>query len=137
MDPRTALEIVDKVCSLAGTVSVVFKALYEYYQNVKKAPEKSQELQDELYAISHVARNLKTLLSKTGERGGEKVVGDETVIQFEKMLNEIEEKITLPEGTVTLQRLKWPFSQKENAEYIARIERFKTTLNLALSVFQR
>jgi hypothetical protein len=137
MDRLSAWEIVEEVCGLAGTVARVFKTLYDYYQNVKNAPEQSQELQDELYEISHIARNMKMLVAKSGRRGREKIVKDVTVVHFEKMLDEIEKKITLPEGSITLQRLKWPFSQKENGEYIARIERFKTTLNLALSVYQR
>src|SRR5271156_4744803 len=109
MDPLTALEIVEKVGGLAGTLSSVFKGLYDYYQNVKKAPEKSKQLQDELYAISDVARNMKTMLATASRQGSGKIVMDETVIQFENMLHEIERRITLPKGTLTLERLKWPF----------------------------
>jgi len=137
MDPLTALEIADKVGSLAGTLSSVFKGLYEYCQNVKKAPEKSKQLRDELYALSDVAQNMNTLLAKSSPRASGNIVMDETVVEFEKMLQEMERKVTLPKGTITWERLKWPFSLKENAEYIERIERFKITLNLALSVFQR
>jgi len=137
MDPLTALEIAEKVGSLAGPLSSVFKGLYEYYQNVKKAPENSRQLRDELYALSDVAQNMNILLAKSSRRASGNIVMDETVVEFEKMLHEMERKVHLPKGTITWERLKWPFSLKETAEYIERIERFKTTLNLALSVFQR
>jgi hypothetical protein len=129
----------DKVASLGVTISSVFKGLYDYYQMVKKAPAKSQQLHEELYAISNISLNLKKsmMVSKFPSQRTKNFISTETLAQFEDMLHEMERKIALPEGQVTLERLKWPFTLKENLEYIARIERFKTTLNLSLSVHQR
>ena len=141
MDPFTAVGIVDQVGSLAGTLSSVFKALYDYYQKVKTAPEKSQQLHEELYAISNIARNLSTVVASSAnlrvESRDNATISNETVRQFENMLLEIERRIVLPDGLFSVERLKWPFSVNENMEFLGRIERFKTTLNLALTVTQR
>jgi hypothetical protein len=53
VDPITALDVLDKVACLAGTLSKVFRALYDYGHSVKEAPEKSQQLQEELFSLSN------------------------------------------------------------------------------------
>jgi hypothetical protein len=134
-DPLTALDVLDKVASLAGALSKVFKALYDYGHSVKEAPEKSQQLQEELFALSNIARRLEVTLAKVSIRGDAKPVPEESITRFVEMLEEMEGKIAIPEG-MSIKRLKWPFSLKENMEYLERIERFKATLNLALNVYQ-
>ena len=134
IDPLTALDVLDKAASVAGTLSKVFKALYDYGHSIKDAPEKSQQLQEELFSLSNIARRLEVTLAKATIRGT-KPIPEEPVTRFVEMLEEMEEKIVIPEG-MSIKRLKWPFSQKENMEYLERIERFKATLSLALNVYQ-
>ena len=101
----------------------VMKTILEYYHEVKSAPENSQKLQEELFAVSNVTRNMKDFLSRFPS-GKAKLVPVESVTRFEQLLEDIEKKIKLPEGNL-MKRLKWPFTMKENTEYIARLERFK------------
>ena len=56
MDPITAFGVVINVAGLADVAFRVFKEILDYYHEVKSAPAKSRELQDELFAISNVAR---------------------------------------------------------------------------------
>jgi hypothetical protein len=135
MDPGTALGLVVNVAGLADITFRVFTEIYEYFRAVKSAPTKSLELQHELFALFDIAHNMKNLLSKTSARDGN-VIPNELVSQFRRVLEEMEGKIKLPEGNVK-QRMKWPFTMKENLEYIARLERFKTTFTCALTVYQR
>jgi hypothetical protein len=62
MDPLTAFGVATNVVGLADVPFRLFKDVAEYYHSVKSAPAKSQELQDELLAISNVMRNLTVLL---------------------------------------------------------------------------
>jgi hypothetical protein len=135
IDPLTALGVLDNAASLTGTLSKVFKALYDYGHTVKDAPEKSQQLQEELFMLSNIARRLGITLAKASVREAVKPVPDEAVARFAEMLEEMDGKIAIPKG-MSIKRLKWPFSQKENGEYLERIERFKATLSLALNVYQ-
>jgi hypothetical protein len=135
MDPLTAFGVATNVIGLADVAFRLFKDVAEYYHSVKSAPAKSQELQDELLAISNVTRNLSVLLSNLPVGKGN-VVSDESMAQCQDLLNEIKTKIVLPAGKIK-KRLEWPFTMKENAEYIERLERFKSTFTLALNVYQR
>ena len=133
--PDNSIWIATNVVGLADVTFRVFKAVADYYHAVKSATAKSQELQDELFAISNVTRNIALLLSNT-PTGKESVVPDESVTQFRALLEEIRTKIALSAGDIQ-KRLEWPLTVKENAEYIDRLERFKSTFSLALNVYQR
>jgi hypothetical protein len=135
MDPLTAFGFATNFVSLADVAFRLFKDVAEYYHSIKSAPAKSQELQDELLAISNVTRNLTALISNP-QVGKGKVISDESLAQFRDLLNEIKAKIVLPAGKIK-KRLEWPFTMKENAEYIERLERFKSTFTLALNTYQR
>ena len=135
MDPITAFGVVVNVASLADVAFHVFKEILDYYHEVKSAPAKSRELQDELFAISNVARDMSALVCKTSvETHG--VITNESIGQFRELLKDIEAKIIVPKRSLN-KRLKWPFTMKENEEYITRLERFKATFTLALNVYQR
>jgi hypothetical protein len=136
LDPITALDVIDDAISLAGTLWKVFKALCDYVEEVKNAPKHSDQLHEELYAISKIIKNLKTTVAESPTRRSGTVILQDLVSTFEEMLKEMEMKISLSAKTVSVKRLKWPFSLKENMEYLERIERFKGTLHLALSVYQ-
>jgi hypothetical protein len=135
MDPLTAFGTVVNVAGLADVAFRVMKDVLEYYHEVKSAPEKSQKLQEELFAISNVARNMKDFLSRCPSDRST-LLPVESVSQFGELLEEMKKRTELPERNL-MKRLKWPFSVKENNVYIARLERLKSIFTLAFEVCQR
>jgi hypothetical protein len=57
----------------------------------------------------------------------------EALKQFDLVLKEMDKRIK-PDKTKGFQRLVWPFNKNENADFIARIERYKLTFGLALGI---
>jgi hypothetical protein len=51
-------------------------------------------------------------------------------------MNDMQKHIEVQDGEV-IKRLKWPFTQKQNEEYLSRLERYKATFTLALSTLQK
>jgi hypothetical protein len=137
IDPVTALHVLDKAASLAGALSQVFKAVYDYARSVKDAPEHSRQLQDELYNLSNIARRLEITLAKESIPRVKSNVAEDSIVRFVEILKEMERKVAIPEGKMSIKRLRWPFTLKENMEYLEKIERFKATLILASNVHQR
>ena len=61
---------------------------------------------------------------------------NDTVKEFAKTMKELENRVEVKDGEI-IKRLKWPFTQKENEEYLSKLERYKNTFTLALNTIQR
>lgn len=129
MDPVTGVGLTGSAVQIAEFSAKVFRALFEYFQAVKDAPEKSEAVQQELLAVTLVLKNL-------APEFDDHFLRSEDLTTFTLLLNEIHRRIELPKG-LSIKRLKWPFSQKENMKYLSQLERFKTTFTLGLATRQR
>ena len=59
----------------------------------------------------------------------------ETVSDFTKLMTEMTKRVEIKNAEFW-KRAKWPFDEEENEAYLAKLERFKGTLALALQVIQ-
>jgi hypothetical protein len=134
MDPVTLLGAVAAAAQLAGTTAKLGLQLYRFYSEVKNAPTKSKELCDEIFELSSVIEKLSDTLKTVEEIGGAVVVGSicsDSLQGYSQFLTDLSSRIQVNKND-TKKRLKWPFSTKDNEELIAKSERYKATLTLAL-----
>ena len=50
-----------------------------------------------------------------------------TITEFSKIMTDLKTRVEVKENE-WIKRLKWPFNEDENKEWIAKLERFKTIL---------
>lgn len=121
------------IASLAELAFAIASALFKYSMEVKAARDQSDELRKELADLQIVCKTVEETV-KVETKGLPKAL-ESQVVTFKATL-EIMLKRTAPEKSSGLRRLKWPFDKSENAEYIAKIERFKSTLHLIVNIEQ-
>lgn len=133
MDPGTILAVIqlsDRVLSLIA----------KYYSGVKKAKEEIEALKAEVEAFHNVLRRIQELALQSSNATKIPLLTS-LATAIENSLSDIKDiKIRLDPSNgkkaisrVGLRALKWPFTKDEVKEHIARLERHKTTLTLALS----
>jgi len=129
-------EAVGLAASIAGlanlTLSVV-SALYKYGSDFKSAPAHSEQLRKELADLQTLCKIVEETVKVTTNGLPEALDGQ--VNGFKTILEAMLERAAI-QKSIGLRRLKWPFDKAENAEYITKIERFKSTLNLIVNIEQ-
>jgi hypothetical protein len=128
------LAIVGLVVGVVPLAVKVGKSLYEYYGNVAEAPAQALRLRQELGTIIAILNTLKDSLecSPTLFQGSEKAL-EEALVQFKVLLKEMEARIQ-DEKARGFARLKWPFKEETNKDYLDKIERHKSSFILALTL---
>jgi len=128
-----ALGVVGSIAGLASLALSIVSALYKYGGDVKSAPAQSEQLRKELSELQTISQIVEDSVKVTTKGLPEALEGQ--VKEFKTTL-ETMLKRAAREKTGGLRKLKWPFDKTENAEYIAKIERFKSTLHLIMNVDQ-
>ena len=59
-----------------------------------------------------------------------------TITEFSKIMTDLKTRVEVKKNE-WIKRMKWPFNEKENKEWIAKLERFKTMFTLWLNAIQR
>lgn len=138
MDPVTAVGVASNIVSILELTARLFNGLFEYYYSVKQAPDKSKELREELLVLSDLLKDAKLNLEPAGGSANSLQNVEalyEGLRQLKEMLMEMDRRIA---GSFNITgRVKWPFTQRENEQYISRIERYKCTFVVALSLNQK
>ena len=119
-----------QVVELSGTVLV---KLYHYYLDVKISVARSTELRNEVGLL------LSLLNTFTGNLFDSSTCRFELMSAFEglhSVLDEIDKRVTA-DTTKGLRKLEWPFKKDENERLLAKLERHKVILCLALNIEQR
>lgn len=135
LDPITGLSLASSVAQIADLTFKLFTNLHKYYRDIRAAPTRSRELRMEVDAML----DLITELHETFERNPQGLYRPslkEGVNEFRWMLEEMVRR-TLPEKAAVLQRLKWPFKETENRDFLFRIERFKTSFIMVMNISQK
>jgi hypothetical protein len=135
LDPITAIGLVAAVGTLAQLSEQVLLGLYKYLVDVKKAPHRSKELREEI----GIMLSLVTTLKETMEQESDNIPQASlyaAVEEFACMLREMADQVEAKK-TMGARKLVWPFTQAKNAEYLAKIERYKSLFSLALNIDQR
>jgi hypothetical protein len=139
MDPVTALGTAAAATQFAEQVLMVYESLYQFFKTVKNAPKQSRELRQEALILSDTLANLQTLFSGQDPYESLSKAGSSTsdlIQEFEETIKEMAAKIEIKSREVSWKRLTWPFTQKENEEYLQKLERYKSSFQIALQTLQ-
>ena len=138
MDPATAVGIAAAAGQLAEQALKISHGLYQYFHNVKDAPKLSRELRQEAILLSDVVENLCSIFSSRDRRSDLPKPGPSADLlhEFKETMMEMANKVEIKDSEISWNRLAWPFTQKENEKYLHRLERFKSSFQLALQAFQ-
>lgn len=135
------MDIVNFISAVAGLAEItfsIFTSLHGYYGDLKDGPRQSARLRDELNTMFTLLTNLHETLTENPHSIGqmERLTLEKAMTQFDEMLRDMESRVSV-DKTKGFQRLKWPFNQNENKEYIERIERYKSTFVLTMNLENR
>jgi hypothetical protein len=141
MDPITAIGLVASAAQLGDYTITVVRSLLHYVSEVKEAPARSVELQNELATMSGMLLNLKITLETCPDNIADTRLSslNVTFTKVEDTLKEILDKLegyVKPGQTKGLNRLKWPFKSQEISTYVERLQRYNGTLLSAMNVQQ-
>ncbi|XEV04395.1 hypothetical protein FSHL1_009682 [Fusarium sambucinum] len=122
------MEVAASVAGLISLADLTFRVLYKYVRGVKEAENDIKNLKREIEGLCSVLRILHALT-------------DALVTEEEETLEEIRTKVqgafaSFEEKKIlkaTLQKLKWPFSDKETKELLSTLSRYKLTISMATS----
>jgi hypothetical protein len=137
MDPVSALGVAAAAAQFADMATTIFYTLYKYVRDVKQAPKHSEELQHEIFLLSIVLRDLKSSTNSMGD-ASPTTLKDElktTITEFSKIMTDLNARVEV-KPSEWIKRMKWPFNEKENKEWIAKLERFKSMFCLWLNTIQ-
>lgn len=138
MDPVTALGIAGTAVQLAEQTLRISDCLYQYFKSVKNAPAKSRELRQEALLLSDVLETLAALFSAQNKQTVMPHSGKyaDMLQEFKETMAEMAKKVEIKKGKLSFKRLAWPFNERENEKYLARMERFKGSFQLAVQALQ-
>lgn len=141
MDPITAVGLVASAAQLGDYTITVVRSLLHYVSEVKEAPARSVELQNELATMSGMLLNLKITLETCPNNIADTRLSslNVTFTKVEDTLKKILDKLegyVKPGQTKGLNRLKWPFKSQEISTYVERLQRYNGTLLSAMNVQQ-
>jgi len=137
MEPLAALAIATATTQYLDQSLTVAQGLYDCFKLVKNPPDLSRELRREAMLVSDVVSDLTKVLaasirnipsSKAGRYAG-------IVAEFGLTMTEITARIQMKK-VETKKRSRWPFTGKENQEYLSKFERYTSTFMLALQIVQ-
>lgn len=135
LDAVAVVGLVSGVATLADAIIEVFKCLSQYWRDIESAPRRSEELRREIDTLFSLIPKLRDAFDAdvddiTKEHLKSEV--DDLVAMLQKLLERIK-----PNKVKGIRRLKWPFKEAENSRYISKIERFKSTFSMLMTVGQR
>ncbi|KAF3903388.1 Ankyrin-1 [Dactylellina cionopaga] len=139
------LSIAASVAGLISLAEVIIAKSYRYIKTVKGAPEQWQKLSLETSNLHSILLALKDKLASQVENketidGGDPPPNAGCGVQLGMIhatantLSKIQNDIQGWEKSSMGKRLKWPFKVKDTQEYLAEIERHKTSFILALNI---
>lgn len=132
MDPGSAVGLVASMDQLAGLAKAIVSNLYQYFDAVKKAPERSLELRNEVGVICGLLDKLEVVLIDDPSFSSSAPVKD-AISSLETILREMNTRVE-ERQTKGLRRLRWPFSMEENDRLLSRIAHYTGTFNMALNL---
>jgi hypothetical protein len=139
MDP---LSVASGVAGLVTLAEVVISRTYNTIITCKHASEDSRKLLREVQALAGILQSLAALESKIGPTAIRSQVTAHQVYDCQKTLQSIRDRLERADpkeqGISFVQKakrtLKWPFSLSDTEEFLAEMERHKSSFDLALSV---
>ena len=138
MDPFTISTSLVPIITLAGSC---LAKCYRYGCAARDAPAEGCRLADELASLSGVLVGLQSLAKGGSMKLGSTVELKELVQECNTTLQDVAQRIELVTGVASntkkservVRRVLWPVKKQETLDLIARVERLKAKLTLALS----
>ena len=139
MDPVSAISVAAAATQLTEQAATVFKLLFDYCRKVKQAPKLSADLQREMFLISNILDELKSALEAVSPipQSAAQTHLHDTIEEFAKTMNDMAIHLKPIQKSEMRKRLAWPFTQKDNEEYLVKFRRYKDILMLALQAIER
>lgn len=135
MDPASVVGLASAIASLAQPSFAALNSVCEYSLQVREAPAKSAELRNELAIMSGILTNLEIATKNypdNFEVPSSSINYTLSLITetLQQLIQKLGRKVD-PSRTVGLRRVTWPFKSEELKEYIEKLQRFGSFLNLA------
>ncbi|OBS23314.1 hypothetical protein FPOA_03863 [Fusarium poae] len=137
------MEVAASIAGLISLADVTFRVVYKYVRGVKEAESDIRNLKREIEGLSSVLRTLHALADVLVTEGesNKTALSVGVLDQCKETLEEIRVKVqgafaSFEENRflrATLQKLKWPFSDKETKELLSKLSRHKLTISMATS----
>lgn len=139
MDPVSAISIAAAATQFTEQAATIFKALFDYCREVKHAPKQSKELRGKLQHISEVLDEVHSALEggSTIPQSAAQSHVQHQVEEFATTMKDMATHLKPVQKSEVMRMLKWPFTQKENEEYLAKFQKYEKILSLALATLQR
>ena len=137
MDPFSIVLGGIAICECA---SKIISLGISYGQSVNGLPVEVQALISEIRLLKSVLGSLCSTLQSEQSLEEEFTISDIlriTIKECEQQLEELYENLVKPQGTSGKLRalgraLKWPMKEQETKDWLARMERYKTTISMAM-----
>lgn len=139
LDPVSAISVAASACQFAEQTTKLFNALNDYFSKLRNAPELSRELRKEAFLLSDVLAELGSSFSADDQDNSLPKTKEVTdmIKEFEETIKAMAERVEIKDKEISLKRFQWPFEQRESEKYLRKLERFKTTFQLALQTRQK
>lgn len=98
----------------------------------------SLELKEEVLLVQELLENLTDILDSSPSPIPTARLSrlHAAIIQVGGVIEAMAERTSVRKGDI-VKRFKWPFSEKENGDYLLKLGRFKSTVLLALSIEEK
>jgi hypothetical protein len=117
-----------------STVLKVLQNLYNYYNAVQDAPARAAELRTQVRLLVEILAGIQEIWEQDTNKSQPTL--PDCLADLYRLLMQVYER-SLPRETWGTRRLLWPFTEKQNSEYIVKIQQHRDTLALYLSLNQR
>ena len=131
MDPITTLHLVTTVTSMACSFISNTGAIIQAVKAVKHAPKHAQELRKEINSVTNLLLALEEVVTQPHFIASSSLNDD--LLDFKSMLDEMNAKMAIMK-TEKLEQVKWPFNMKDTQDKLSKMERYKATFTMALTV---
>jgi len=98
---------------------------------VRNASSRSADLRKELSSLTGVLIDAKELFENADSLNRASI--ESVLANLIVLMNELLERTTPKKTDALSRRLLWPFRERENDEFVSKIERYKADLSLSLS----
>jgi hypothetical protein len=131
MDPVSVLHLITTVAGVAYSFISKTYTIVQAAKAIKDAPKHAQELRKEMSSISQLLQSLEEVVRSPNFTASTSLKDD--LLDFQSMLNEMNATLAILE-TQKIEQVKWPFTGKETKDKLLKMERYKATFELALTV---
>ena len=136
MDPVTVVGLVASADQLLVMAKDIVSGLYQYFEAVIDAPERSKELRQEITTLCELLESLAAIVTVRNATPSFVPIAESlrtALPEVQQLLTKIGFRIT-EKKSQGVRRLRWPFTREENDRLLSQIERYKGTINLSLNI---